>query len=75
VNRYVASKWHAPFPEAASDRLQLVSVAIKGHYRRALIKEALHDTETDPLRCSSYNDALTAELRHIGLLGCCYPDN
>jgi hypothetical protein len=70
VDRYVADEWDAPFPEASGRRLQLVSVPIKGYYRRALIKEAPYDAQTDPLRCTSYNDALSAELRHVRLLGC-----
>jgi hypothetical protein len=65
VNGYVANKLNAPFPEAACGRLQLLSVAIKGDYRRAFIEKALHDRQTDPLRCSRDNDALPTELRHI----------
>jgi hypothetical protein len=70
VDRNVTYKRKAPFPEATGSRFQPVSVPIQSYYRRTVIKKTLHDSQANPLRCSSYNNALSAEPRHVRLQGC-----
>ncbi len=62
------TNWMHLSSQATGGRLQLFSVPIKGNYRRSFIKEAPYDRQADPLGCSSYNDALPTELRHVRLL-------
>ncbi len=59
VDGNVANKLNAPLPQATGGGSQLLSVPIKGYYRRTFIKEAPYDRQADPLCCSSYNDALS----------------
>ena len=67
MNRYVSHKWHTLFSEAASSRMQYLSVAIEGDHRRAFLEEALDHRQADTLRCPRHNDAFPAELRHVRL--------